>query len=49
MRAKRILLAEAVLLGGAFLALVIAELPGVKRELRILRMVGFRRAARNAR
>ncbi|MFA3872963.1 hypothetical protein ACSLFT_34810 (plasmid) [Streptomyces sp. G6] len=49
MTAKRILTAEAVLLGGGVLALLIAELPGVRRELRIFRMVGFRRAARNAR
>ncbi|MET9147230.1 MULTISPECIES: hypothetical protein [unclassified Streptomyces] len=49
MTAKRILTAEAVLLGGALLALLISELPGVRRELRIFRMVGFRGAARGAR
>ncbi|MCV2457793.1 hypothetical protein OEB94_00560 [Streptomyces sp. ICN988] len=49
MTAKRILMAEAVLLAAGVLALVITELPGMRRELRILRMVGFRRAARNAR
>jgi hypothetical protein len=43
MTAKRILLAEAALLGGAVLALLVSELPGAARELRIFRMVGFRR------
>jgi hypothetical protein len=38
MTAKRILIAEAVLIGGAILALLLREAPGGLRELRIWRM-----------
>ncbi|MBZ9642900.1 MULTISPECIES: hypothetical protein [unclassified Streptomyces] len=42
MNAKRILMAEAAVLGGAALALLIAEFPGIVREVRLWRMAGFR-------
>ncbi|MEV0688891.1 hypothetical protein [Streptomyces sp. NPDC050388] len=42
MNAKRILMAEAVVLGGAALALLIVEFPGIVREIRLWRMAGFR-------
>lgn len=40
MKAKWILTAQAMLLGGLAVALFVKEIPGMKRELRILRMVG---------
>jgi hypothetical protein len=45
MNAKRILMAEAAVLGGAVLALLIAEFPGIVREVRLWRMAGFRHPA----
>ncbi|CAM5583907.1 MULTISPECIES: hypothetical protein [Streptomyces] len=42
MNAKRILMAEGALLGGAALALLVAEFPGIVREVRLWRMAGFR-------
>ncbi|MGW3727879.1 hypothetical protein [Streptomyces sp. NPDC000851] len=47
MNAKRILIAEAAVLGGAALALLIAEFPGIVREVRLWRMAGFRPGPRN--
>jgi hypothetical protein len=38
--AKRVLTAEAVLIGGMALALLAWEIPGLMREIRILRMAG---------
>ncbi|MEU9207402.1 hypothetical protein AB0D27_05475 [Streptomyces sp. NPDC048415] len=49
MNAKRVLVAEAVLVGGMALALLIWEVPGLVREVRILRMVGFRSGSRHPR
>ncbi|MGW0336983.1 hypothetical protein ACWD0J_35005 [Streptomyces sp. NPDC003011] len=43
MNAKRIVMAEVVVLGGAALALLVAEFPGIVREVRLWRMAGFRR------
>lgn len=40
--AKRVLIAQAVLVGGGLLALFLRELPGAIREIRIWRM-GWRR------
>ncbi|MDQ3886458.1 MAG: hypothetical protein M3308_05490 [Actinomycetota bacterium] len=40
--AKRVLIAEAVLVGGGLLALFLKEFPGLVREIRIWRM-GWRR------
>ncbi|CAL9351718.1 hypothetical protein SUDANB126_00493 [Streptomyces sp. enrichment culture] len=42
MTAKRILMAEAALVGGALLALLVKEWPGMRREVRIWRMAGSR-------
>ncbi|MFD5272251.1 hypothetical protein [Streptomyces sp. NPDC058335] len=42
MNAKRIVMAEAVVLGGVALALLVAEFPGIVREVRLWRMAGFR-------
>ena len=43
---RQVLLAQAVLVGGLALALLLKELPGVVRELRIYRMTGGIRANR---
>lgn len=40
--AKRVLIAQAAVLGGLLLALFVRELPGLAREIRILRMAGSR-------
>lgn len=40
--AKRILIAQAVLIGLAILALFVNELPGAIREVRMWRMASFR-------
>ncbi|MEV8565509.1 hypothetical protein AB0436_07950 [Streptomyces sp. NPDC051322] len=42
MTAKRVLIAQAVLVGGLGLAILVKELPGLAREIRIWRMVDFR-------
>ncbi|MFI2435963.1 hypothetical protein [Streptomyces sp. NPDC018693] len=39
--ARRVLTAQAVLVSGAALALLIREIPGLVREVRIWRMAGF--------
>lgn len=46
MTARRILMAEAVLVGGALVALLVKEWPGMVREVRIWRMVGLRPGSR---
>ncbi len=38
--AKRVLMAQAVLVGGLVLTLFVKELPGLVREIRIWRMAG---------
>lgn len=40
MKAKLILGAQVVLLGAGAVVLLLKELPGIKREIRILRMIG---------
>ncbi|MEW2497980.1 MULTISPECIES: hypothetical protein [Streptomyces] len=40
--AKRLLIAQALLVGGAAVTLLIREMPGLVREVRIWRMVGLR-------
>ncbi|GAA3494955.1 hypothetical protein GCM10019016_020550 [Streptomyces prasinosporus] len=40
MTARRILMAEAALVGGALLVLLVKEWPGMMREMRIWRMAG---------
>jgi len=47
--AERVLLAEAVLVGGLALALLIKEFPGLVREVKIWRMVGLPTGARHRR
>ncbi|MFC3575065.1 hypothetical protein ACFOZ0_17625 [Streptomyces yaanensis] len=47
--AKRVLIAQAVLLGGAAAILLVREMPGVVREIRIFRMVGLRAGSRRPR
>jgi hypothetical protein len=47
--AQRILLAEMVLVGGLALVLLVREMPGVVREVRIWRMASFRAGARHPR
>ncbi|WP_187645601.1 hypothetical protein [Streptomyces sp. TRM49041] len=47
--ARRVLMAEAVLVGGLALAILIREIPGLMREVRIWRMAGYRSGARHPR
>ncbi len=47
--ARRVLTAEAVLVGGAALALLIREIPGLVREVRIWRMAAFPSGSRHPR
>ncbi|WP_225834454.1 hypothetical protein [Streptomyces sp. NK08204] len=47
--ARRVLTAQAVFVTGAALALLIMEIPGIVREIRILRMVGFPSGSRRPR
>ncbi|MEU6407101.1 hypothetical protein [Streptomyces sp. NPDC046985] len=49
MRAKQVLKAEGLVIGGLVLALLVSEIPGLMREIKILRMVGLRNAARHRR
>ncbi|MGW0997819.1 hypothetical protein [Streptomyces sp. NPDC002520] len=44
MTGRQVLLAQAVLVGGLMLALLVKEIPGMVRELRIYRMTGGLRA-----
>ncbi|WP_159048602.1 hypothetical protein [Streptomyces sp. NRRL F-4489] len=47
--ARRVVTAEVVLLAGAALALLIREMPGLVREVRIWRMAAFPSGARHPR
>jgi hypothetical protein len=47
--AKRVLIAQGVLVGGFVLALFVKELPGLAREIKILRMAGNQSGSRNPR
>ncbi|WP_306191974.1 MULTISPECIES: hypothetical protein [unclassified Streptomyces] len=47
MTGKQVLIAEAAVLGGLALALLVKELPGAVREVRIWRMVGLRPGSRH--
>ncbi|MFF4485969.1 hypothetical protein ACFY0F_05635 [Streptomyces sp. NPDC001544] len=49
MTAKRVLTAEAVLLGSAVLGLLLWELPGLRREMKIWRMAGSSSGIRHRR
>ncbi|MER6982819.1 hypothetical protein [Streptomyces carpinensis] len=49
MTGKQVLIAEAVVVGGLALALLVKELPGALREVRIWRMVGFGAGSRRPR
>jgi hypothetical protein len=42
MTGKQVLMAEAAVVGGLALALLVREAPGLVREIRIWRMVGVR-------
>ncbi|MFF8596229.1 hypothetical protein ACF061_33325 [Streptomyces sp. NPDC015220] len=48
MTGKQVLTVEAAVLGGLVLALLVKEMPGLLREIRIWRMVGLRPGARHA-
>lgn len=47
--ARRVLTAQAVLVGGGVLALLIREIPGIMREIRIWRMAAFPSGSRHPR
>ena len=47
--AKRVLIAEALLVGGIAMVLLAREMPGLVREVRIWRMVGVRAGSRRSR
>jgi hypothetical protein len=49
MTAKQMLAAEAAVVGGLALALLVKEMPGIVREVRIWRMVGVRAGSRHPR
>ncbi|MFF0793560.1 hypothetical protein [Streptomyces spiralis] len=49
MTAKRMLIAQAVMAGGLALAVLVKEMPGIVREIRIWRMVGLRAGSRHPR
>ncbi|GAA1187601.1 hypothetical protein GCM10009654_51490 [Streptomyces hebeiensis] len=49
MKAERVLMAQAALVGGLALALLVKELPGLVREIKIWRIVGFRPGTRRRR
>lgn len=44
--AKRVLIAQALIVGGLAVVLMAREMPGLMREVRIWRMVGFRAGSR---
>lgn len=46
--AKGILIAEAVIVGGLVLGILVKEIPGAVREVRIWRMAGFKSGFRQA-
>ncbi|MEU6096930.1 hypothetical protein [Streptomyces sp. NPDC047079] len=47
MTAKRVLIAEGLVLGAVALTLLAREMPGLVREVRIWRMVGVRSGPRH--
>ncbi|MFD1657812.1 hypothetical protein ACFSL4_06145 [Streptomyces caeni] len=47
--ARRVLIAQAVVVGGIALTLLAREFPGLVREVRIWRMVGVRAGSRRPR
>lgn len=47
--AKRVLMAEALIVGALGLAVLAKEMPGLVREVRIWRMVGFSPRSRRCR
>ncbi|MFE9093336.1 hypothetical protein [Streptomyces sp. NPDC007264] len=47
--ARRVLIAQAVVVGGIALTLLAREFPGLVREVRIWRMVGIRGGSRRPR
>ncbi|MCH0559460.1 MULTISPECIES: hypothetical protein [Streptomyces] len=47
--ARRVLKAQALVLGAAALALLVRELPGIRREVRIWRMIDVRCGAKRPR
>ncbi|MGX4687819.1 hypothetical protein [Streptomyces sp. JNUCC 63] len=49
MTGKQVMAAELAVVGGLALALLIKEMPGLVREIRIWRMVGFRPGSRHPR
>ena len=49
MTARRVLIAEALIVGGLALTLLVREMPGLVREVRIWRMTGFRSGSRHSR
>ncbi len=49
MTARRVLIAEALIVGGLALTLLVREMPGLVREVRIWRMVAFRHGSRRPR
>ncbi|MFE9173822.1 hypothetical protein ACFYNZ_30930 [Streptomyces kebangsaanensis] len=49
MTGRQVLMAEAAVVGGLVLALLIREMPGLVREIRIWRMVGIRSGSRRPR
>ncbi|MGW1162338.1 hypothetical protein ACWD5Q_30610 [Streptomyces sp. NPDC002513] len=48
MTAKRVLIAQGLLVGAVALTLLAREMPGLIREVRIWRMVGVRAGSRHA-
>jgi hypothetical protein len=49
MTAQRLLLAQGALLGAAALVMLVRELPGIRREVRIWRMINLRSGAKRPR
>ncbi|MFF5533536.1 hypothetical protein ACFY71_13765 [Streptomyces cinerochromogenes] len=47
--ARRVLVAEAAVVGGLALALFVREIPGIRREVRIWRMINLRSGAKRPR
>ncbi|MEU2060786.1 hypothetical protein [Streptomyces sp. NPDC013455] len=47
--ARRVLVAEAAVVGGLVLTMLVRELPGIRREVRIWRMINLRSGARRPR
>lgn len=49
MTARRVLMAQALIVGGVALTLLVREMPGLVREVRIWRMAGLRHGSRRGR